>query len=128
MSNNVLLLLGRILIAIIFIVSGFGKLTNIGGTAGYFGSLGLPMPVLTAWVVALLEFVGGLAVLVGFQTRLAALALGLFTLAATFIAHFNFSDQMQTIMFMKNLAIVGGFLAFVAYGPGKLSIEGRRAA
>jgi putative oxidoreductase len=128
MSNNVLLLLGRILIAAIFIVSGFGKLTNIGGTAGYFDSLGLPVPVLTAWVVALLEFVGGLAVLVGFQTRIAAVALALFTLAATFIAHLDLGDQMQMIMFLKNLAIVGGFLAFVAYGPGSLSVEGRRAA
>ncbi|MCT7373927.1 DoxX family protein [Chelativorans salis] len=127
MSNSTLLLIGRILIAVIFIFSGFGKLTNIGGTAGYFGSLGLPVPTLTAWVVALVELLGGLAVLVGFKTRIAAIALAAFTLASALIAHLDFGDQMQLVQFLKNLAITGGFLVLIAHGAGALSLDGRRS-
>ncbi|WP_367715866.1 DoxX family protein [Nitratireductor sp. GISD-1A_MAKvit] len=123
MPQNALVLIGRILIAIIFVVSGFGKITNIGGTAGYFGSIGLPLPVLTAWIVALLELVGGLAIMAGFQTRIAAILLALFSVASGFIAHFDFSDQMQSIMFMKNLSMAGGLLVLAAFGPGALSLE-----
>ncbi|WP_309083793.1 DoxX family protein [Chelativorans sp.] len=126
MSNDVIVLLGRILLAIIFIFSGFGKLTDLGGTAGYFGGLGLPLPQATAWLVALVEFLGGLGVLVGFQTRISAVLLAIFTFASAFIAHFNFADQMQLIQFLKNLAITGGFLALIAHGPGALSIDSRR--
>ncbi|EKF20642.1 DoxX family protein [Nitratireductor pacificus] len=123
MPASTLVLLGRVLISIIFIVSGFGKVTNIGGTAGYFGSVGLPMPMITAWVVALLELIGGLAVLVGFQTRIAALLLALFCVASAVVAHFDFADQMQSIQFMKNLAMAGGLLVLAAFGPGALSVE-----
>ncbi|WP_163265915.1 DoxX family protein [Chelativorans alearense] len=126
MSNSALLLLGRILIAVIFIFAGFGKLTNIGGTAGYFGSLGLPVPVLTAWAVALVELLGGLAVLIGFKTRIAAIVLAAFTVASALIAHLDFGDQMQLTQFLKNLAIAGGFLVLVAQGAGALSLDGRR--
>ncbi len=126
MSDTALILLGRILLAAIFIFSGFGKLADIGGTAGYFGSIGLPVPLLTAWIVALLEFFGGLAVLIGFQTRIAALLLAAFTLASAFVAHLDFADQMQMIMFMKNLAITGGFLVLAAHGAGALSVDARR--
>ena len=126
MSDTALILLGRILLAAIFIFSGFGKLADIGGTAGYFGSIGLPVPLLTAWIVALLEFFGGLAVLIGFQTRIAALLLAACTLASAFVAHLDFADQMQMIMFMKNLAITGGFLVLAAHGAGALSVDARR--
>jgi len=125
MSDSALILLGRILLAVIFVFSGFGKLTDIGGTAGYFGSVGLPVPTLTAWVVGLVELLGGLAVLVGFKTRIAALVLAVFTLAATLVAHTNVSDQVQLLMALKNLAIIGGFLALAAHGAGKISIDSR---
>lgn len=127
MPASTLVLLGRVLISIIFIVSGFGKVTDIGGTAGYFGSVGLPMPMITAWVVALLELIGGLAVLVGFQTRIAALLLALFCVASAVVAHFDFADQMQSIQFMKNLAMAGGLLVLAAFGPGALSVERGKA-
>lgn len=126
MSQNALVLIGSILIAIIFLVAGYGKLTAIGGTAGYFGSMGLPAPTVTAIVVGALEFFGGLAILVGFQTRIAALLLALFCVASALVAHFDFADQMQSINFMKNLAMAGGLLVLAAFGPGTLSIDRRK--
>lgn len=126
MSDKTLLLIGRILIAFIFIISGFGKLGDIAGTAGYFGSMGLPLPVASAWIVGLVELLGGLAVLVGFQTRVAAAILAAFTIASAFVAHFDFADQMQFIQFTKNLAIAGGFLFLVARGAGSWSLDSRR--
>ena len=125
-SNSLAILVGRILLSIMFIVAGFGKLTAIAGTAGWFGSLGLPLPTVTAIVVGLLELVGGLAILVGYQTRLAALVLAAFTIGATLLAHMNLSDQMQQLLFMKNLAITGGFLTLAASGAGAISADARR--
>ncbi len=125
MQTNLLALVGRILLALIFVVSGFGKITNIGGTAGYFGSIGLPLPIVTAWLVALLELLGGLAIVFGFKTRIAALALAAFSIASGLIAHFDLADQMQTIMLMKNTAMAGGLLLLAAYGPGSWSLDRR---
>lgn len=126
MTNNLLILAGRILLAFIFIVSGYGKLTGLSGTAGYFGSLGLPLPMVTAVLVGVLELFGGIAVAVGFQTRIAAILLALFTVGSSFIAHFDFADQMQSIQFMKNMSMTGGLLVLAAFGPGRLSIDGRK--
>jgi putative oxidoreductase len=120
------ILLGRILLAVIFLLSGFGKLTAIAGTAGYFGSLGLPMPTVTAIVVGLIELLGGLAILVGFQTRVVAWVLAIFTIATGLVAHTGWADQMQMINFMKNLAIAGGFLALASSGAGAYSVDAKR--
>jgi putative oxidoreductase len=128
MSQNAIILLGRILLSFMFILSGFSKLTAIGGTAGYFGSLGLPAPMIVAVLVGLLELLGGLAVLMGFQTRIAAYALAAFTVAAAFVAHMDWADMMQIINFQKNLAVAGGFLVLGAFGPGSLSVDARRGA
>ena len=125
-SGAILILVGRILISILFILAGFGKLTAIGGTAGYFGSLGLPLPTVTAVVVGLVELLGGLAILVGFQTRIAALVIALFTIGATLVAHLDFADGMQVLMLQKNLAITGGLLVLAAAGAGALSIDAKR--
>lgn len=125
MPENFLVLLGRILIAVIFVSSGFGKLTDIAGTAGYFGSIGLPMPTATSWIVGLLEFLAGLAVLFGLWTRVAAVALAAFTIGAALVAHLDFADQMQVINLMKNLAMAGGLLLLAAHGPGAISVDSR---
>ncbi|MBL8579405.1 MAG: DoxX family protein [Mesorhizobium sp.] len=125
-SNSLAILIGRVLLSIMFIVAGFGKLTAIGATAGWFGSIGLPVPTVTAVVVGLVELIGGLAILVGFKTRIAALVLALFTVAATLIAHTNLADQVQQLFFLKNLAVTGGFLALAAGGAGAYSIDARR--
>ena len=120
------ILVGRILLAAMFVLAGFAKLTDIAGTAGWFGSIGLPAPTIVAVLVGLLELIGGLAIVVGFQTRIAALALAAFTVAATLIAHLNLADMTQFLFFQKNFAIVGGLLALAGVGAGALSFDGRR--
>lgn len=125
-ASSAVALVGRVLLSSLFILAGYAKLTGLAGTAGWFGSIGLPLPTLTAVAVGLLELFGGLAILVGFQTRLAAVALAIFTLAATLIAHLDFSDQMQVLLFQKNISITGGLLILAALGAGALSIDNRR--
>lgn len=128
-----MILVGRVLLALMFVLSGFGKLTNIEGTAGFIASGGLPLATALAVIVGLLELLGGLAILVGFHARWAALALGLFTLAASLLFH-NFwampADKafMQQLMFMKNLSVAGGMFIVAALGAGPMSFDARRAA
>ena len=123
---STVVLIGRILLSIIFILSGFSKLTALGGTAGYFGSMGIPAPMVVAVLVGLLELLGGLAILIGFRTREAAFALAIFTIATAFVAHMNWSDMMQLINFQKNLAIAGGLFVLAGYGAGSISVDARR--
>ena len=125
-NNSLTILLGRILLAIIFLLSGFGKLTAISGTAGYFGSLGLPLPTVTAVIVGLIELLGGLAILVGFQTRIVGWVMAIFTVATALVAHTGWADQMQMINFLKNLAIAGGFIVLAASGAGAYSVDAKR--
>jgi len=127
-----LAVVGRILLALMFVMSGFGKLGDISGTAGYIASGGLPMASVLAVVVGLLELFGGLALIVGFQARWAALALGLFTLAASVLFHKFWAvpaDQafVQQLMFMKNLAVAGGMFMVAVHGAGPASLDARRA-
>ena len=124
---------GRVLLALMFVMSGFSKLGNIAGTAGYIASAGLPMASALAVAAGLLEVVAGLAVAVGFHARWAALALGLFTLLASVLFHKFWAvaaDQqfVQQLMFMKNLAVSGGMFMVAALGAGPVSIDARRAA
>jgi putative oxidoreductase len=126
-----LVIVGRVLLALMFIYSGFGKLTNLEGTAGYIASGGLPMASVLAVIVGLLELLGGLAIAVGFQARWAALALGLFTLAASVLFHKFWAvpaDQafVQQLMFMKNLSVAGGLFVVAALGAGPVSVDARR--
>ena len=125
--QNILALAARVLLAILFIVAGFGKLTGFAGTVGYFGSIGLPVPTVTAAIVTALELLGGIAILAGFFSRPVALALAAFSIASGFIGHFQPDDQMQMISFMKNLGLAGGFLMIAAFGPGAYSVDARRA-
>ena len=126
MSNSAILLVARILLSFMFIMSGLSKFGDIAGTAGYIGSVGLPAPVLLAWAAALFETIAGIAILVGFQTKIAALLLAAFCVFAGFVFHFQPSDQMQMISFMKNLTIAGGFLTLWVAGPGSISVDARR--
>ena len=125
-SNSLTIFLGRVLLAVIFVLSGFNKLADIAGTAGYFGSMGLPVPTVTAVVVGLIELLGGLAIVVGFQTRIVSWVLAVFTIATALVAHTGWADQNQMIHFLKNVAITGGFLVLASSGPGAYSIDARR--
>ena len=119
-------LVGRVFLSIMFIFAGYSKLVGIAGTAAWFESLGIPVPTLAAFGSGIIELVGGLAILVGFQTRIAAIVIAIFTVAATLIAHMNLADPMQQLLFMKNLSVTGGLLVLAAFGAGALSIDARR--
>jgi len=126
-------LVGRILLGLIFVLSGFAKISGFDGTAGYIASKGLPLPQLLAALTIVVELGGGLALMAGFYTRQAVVALAGFSLLTAVVFH-NFwaapqADQMgQQINFMKNLAIAGGMLVVAAFGPGRLSVDARRLA
>lgn len=118
------LVAGRILMAAIFLLAGFNKIGGYAGTQGYMESMGVPGMLLP--LVIVLEIGGGLAIIAGWQTRWVAYALAGFTILAGILFHMDFSQQMQMIMFMKNLAIAGGLLILAEQGPGKLSLDGRQ--
>ena len=122
--NNYTMLAGRILIAAIFVIAGFSKIFGYEGTAGYMQSMGVPGMLLP--LVIALELGGGLAIIAGWQTRIVAFALAGFCIVAAVIFHGNLGDQMQSILFMKNFALAGGFLFLVANGPGTLALDARK--
>lgn len=121
-------LVGRILLALIFIISGFGKIVDFQGTVGYIQSAGLPAAQLGAIVAIIVELGGGILLVLGWKARWAAAALFIFTFLAGILFHAFWSSppeqaMMQQIQFMKNLAIMGGLLFVVAYGSGPLSAD-----
>ncbi len=124
--NPYISLVGRILIAVLFVVAGIGKITSYDGTLGYMQSMGVPGMLLP--VVILLELGGGILIILGWQTRITAFALAGFCILSALIFHNNFADQMQSILFMKNLGLAGGFAFLVANGAGQLSIDARKLA
>ena len=117
-------LAGRILLALIFILSGIGKISDPAGTAGFMESMGVPG--MLVWPTIALEVLGGIAIVIGFQTRIAAYALAAFSIAAAVIFHHNFADQMQMIMFLKNLSIAGGLLLLAASGAVSFGVDCRK--
>ena len=126
-------LIARVLLALMFLLAGFSKFAGLDGTAGYIASKGLPMPQLLAFGTAALEVGGALLLIVGWKARWAALALAAFTLLASLIFHNYWAlpaeqQMMQQLMFMKNLAVVGGLLAVFAFGAGSISLDQRRAS
>jgi len=123
--NSWLNLAGRLLLAQLFLVSGFSKIMGYAGTQGYMAAKGLPGALLP--LVILLELGGGLALVVGFQTRWVALALAIFSVLAGLIFHLVPGDQMQMINFMKNLSIAGGLLVLAQTGATGFAIDARRA-
>ena len=114
---------GRLLLAAIFLLSGWSKLGDPAGTAGYIASVGLPLAEVGAYLAIIVELVGGAMLLIGYRTKLAAAALALFTLVAAVFFHSALGDQNQFIHFFKNIAIVGGLLQVIAFGSGRLSLD-----
>jgi putative oxidoreductase len=123
--NNAIVLLARLLLAHIFLLAGLSKISGYAGTQGYMESMGVPGALLP--LVILLEVGASLALIIGFLTRWAALALAGFCVAAALIFHRNLDDQMQMIMFMKNFAMAGGFLLLYVQGAGAYSVDAKRA-
>jgi len=124
--NPLFALSGRILIAFMFIMSGVGKITGFEATQAYMEAQGVPGMLLL--MAILVELVGGLAIVVGWYTRISAFLLAGFCVVSAVLFHLDFADQIQTIMFMKNMAIAGGFLFLVRFGAGEWSIDGWRGS
>ncbi len=125
-TNDLALAVARLFLSGIFIWSGIGKVMAYAGTAAFMERMGVPGLLLP--LVILLEIGGGVAILLGWQTRWAALALAGFCIAASLLFHLDLGNTNQTIALTKNIAIAGGFLALWVAGPGRLSIDGRTAA
>ncbi|HEY4074046.1 MAG TPA: DoxX family protein [Herbaspirillum sp.] len=128
-NNNqaAIALAGRLLIAIIFLLSGFGKITAPEATQGYIASVGMPAPLLAYIGAVIVELGGGILLLIGYRVRVVAAIMAIFTVIAALFFHHAFGDQNQMVHFLKNLAIAGGLLQVVAFGAGAFSIDSRRA-
>jgi putative oxidoreductase len=117
---------GRLLLAALFLISGFSKLAAPAGTIGYIASAGLPLPELAYAGAVFVEVVLAAALVLGYQVRAVAVLMAGFTLVTAFAFHFNLGDQNQFIHFFKNLSIAGGLLQVAAFGGGALSLDARR--
>jgi len=124
--HDAALLAGRVLLGALFVIEGYGKIGGYAAAVAYMQRFGVP-DLLLPLVIAV-ELVGGLLIVAGWQTRPAAIALAGFCILAAVLFHLDFGNRNQTISFLKNLAIAGGFLALLASGPGAWSIDGRRGA
>ena len=126
--NSANLLLARILLSFMFIMAGLQKFGDIAGTAGYISSVGLPGGTALAWLSAIFETLAGIAILVGFQTRITAYLLAAFCAFLAFMFHYAPADMMQMMILSKDLTIAGGFLALAVAGAGAYSVDARRGA
>ncbi|VTZ65440.1 DoxX family protein [Sinorhizobium medicae] len=120
-----LALLARVLLSLIFILSGFSKIADPAGTIAYIQMVGLPFPALAYAGAVVTEVIGGIALLVGFQTRLVALGVAGFSLVTALVFHSQLSDLNQFIHFFKNVAMTGGLLQIAAFGAGAFSVDSR---
>ena len=131
MNQNAMALVGRILLALMFLIAGIGKIgAGFAGTVGYISSVGLPLPQVAAIGAIIVEIVASLALIIGWKTRWAALALAIFSVAAALLFHNYWAmpanqQMMQQIIFMKNLAVAGGLLMLAVAGPGAWSVDRR---
>jgi putative oxidoreductase len=119
--QNTGLLVARVLLGAIFVIQGYAKTGWVDGFGQYMASGGIPAAF--AWPAILFEIIVGLALIVGFQTRLAAIALAVFTVVAGVLYHYVPGDQMQMISFQKNLAMAGGYIALALIGAGAWSVD-----
>jgi len=125
-SSNLSAATGRFLMAILFLLSGLGKIAAPAATQGFIASVGLPAPLVAYLGATTIEVAGGLLLLLGYRTRLVAVVLGAFTVLTAIFFHHNFGDQNQMIHFFKNIAITGGLLQIIAFGAGAYSLDSRR--
>lgn len=118
-------LFGRILLGLLFLISGFGKITGYAATVGYMASKGVPGALLPLVIVT--ELLGALAIASGWKTRLVASLLAGYSVLAALLFHMNFANPVEAVMFLKNLSIAGGFLLLVVHGAGGYSLDARKA-
>ena len=123
--QNPLSLVGRLLLALLFVPAGFSKIAGFAGTVGYIASKGVPLPEVAAAIAIAAELGLGILLAVGFQTRWAALGIGLFTVVITCIFPAFWVDPSQQMAFFKNMAIVGGLFTVAAFGGGAWSVDGK---
>ncbi len=128
--QNPLSFFGRVLIALLFIPAGFGKIAGFVGTAAYISKMGVPLPEVAAIIAIVVELGLGILLLVGFQTRWAALGIAIFTFVITFIFHQYWGIPAEMVMsqkmnFFKNMAAVGGLLSIAAWGAGAWSVDAK---
>jgi putative oxidoreductase len=124
-QTDIIALIGRILIAVLFLLSGIGKVAAPAATQGYIAAVGLPAPVAAYFGSMSVELIGSALLIAGYQTRMVAAALAVFALLTALFFHNNFADQNQMIHFWKNVAVLGGLLQVVAFGPGRFSLDHR---
>ena len=129
--HNTFNLIGRLLVAALFLPAGLAKLTGFAGTVGYFSSLGIPAPSFAVVATVAVEIFGGLALLAGYQTRLVAIVMAIFTLVASVVGHAYWAapaDQafVAQLLFFKNMAVIGGLLVLASAGAGEFSLDGKQ--
>jgi putative oxidoreductase len=124
--RDIALVVGRVLVGLLFLIAAYNKIKGYDGSVAYFTRLGLPAASITVLLVILFELVAGIALMVGYQTRIAALAIAVFVVLAALAAHTNVADGNQLNHLLKNLAIAGGCLALFASGGGSYSMDARR--
>jgi putative oxidoreductase len=122
-DSDIIPLIARTLLAAIYLVSGVNKILNPAGTQEYMAANGMFWTGLFLVAAIAIELAGGLSLLLGYKTRLGAIALIIFLIPATLIFHTNFADPIQQIMFLKNLGLLGGLLLVMQYGPGRISLD-----
>ena len=117
-------LIGRIFISLIFLLSGYNKIFNYGDTISWMEGFGIPGFLL--WPAIVLEIIFPVLVIIGYRTKISAILLSIFCIATALIFHFDFANQMQTIAFLKNLGLAGGFLIIAAHGPKDWAIDKKK--
>ena len=122
-NSNYVAPAGRVLIAFMFVMSGLNKINNYNNTAGWMDAMSVPGNLLPLIIV--LEVLGGVAIMIGWQTRIVAILVAAFSVMSAAIFHADFSDQNQMIHFMKNVSIAGGFLFLIVHGAGTYSMDNR---
>lgn len=115
--------IARVLISLIFIISGFGKITDFNGALGYMQAFNVPFITFALVIAIAIELLGGISLILGLKIKWGAGALIIYTAIITLIFHTNLADQTQMIQFLKNLAIIGGLILIVNYGPGRFSLD-----
>jgi putative oxidoreductase len=118
---------GRVLMALIFLISGFGKITAPTMTMGYINAVHLPFPMVAHIISIIIEIGGGILLIIGFQARIVAAVIAIFSVAAALSFHNNFADPNQMMNFLKKISMAGGLLQVLVFGAGSFSIDNRKA-